>query len=138
MAAQPANTDINVFQRVRAYRADRRHESVEALTKKLRPLVMSVPGQEILSGVLTRDAAVADFSPYMGEARWNAGRGFPIVIGLHPVKTFAAAQEGLLGVDFGFKIGRDAFLADAQAHLDRDLFGDLRDDAQVAPVEAGV
>jgi len=133
MASQPANTDINVFRRVRAFRQDHRHESVEALIKHLRPLVMSVPSEEILSGVLTRDTTLADFSAYMGEARHDAGRGFPIVIGLLPQKSYADAQEGITGVDFGFAIGRDAFLQHAEASLaTRDLHSDLRDDAQVA------
>lgn len=134
MASQPANTDINVYRRVRSFRQDHRHESVEALIKHLRPLVMSVPSEEILSGVQNRDTNLADFSAYMGEARHNATRGFPIIIGLNEVKTFADAQEGITGVDFGFTIGRDSFLHHAQASLaSRDLHSDLRDDAQVAP-----
>jgi len=133
MASQPANTLINVFRRVRAFRQDHRHESVEALTKHLRPLVMSVPGEEILSGVLTRDTTLQDFSTYMGEARHDATRGFPIVIGLLPQKAFSDAQEGITGVDFGFQIGRDKFLHHAAASLAaRDLHSDLRDDTQVA------
>lgn len=133
MASQPANTLINVYRRVRAFRQDHRHESVEALIKHLRPLVMSVPGEEILSGVLTRDTTLSDFSTYMGEARHTASRGFPIVIGLLPQKSFADAQEGITGVDFGFTIGRDKFLAHATANLaTRDLHSDLRDDTQVA------
>lgn len=132
MASQPANTDINVYRRVRAFRQDHRHESVEALIKHLRPLVMSVPSEEILSGVLTRDANLADFSAYMGEARHDATRGFPIVIGLLPQKSYADAQEGITGVDFGFTVGRDKFLHHAQANLaTRDLHADLRDDTQV-------
>jgi len=131
MASQPANTDVNVFRRVRSFRQDHRHESVEALIKHLRPLVMSVPGEEILSGVLTRDTTLQDFSAYMGEARHDAGRGFPIVIGLLPQKSFADAQEGITGVDFAFTIGRDKFLQNDTGSLDHDLQGDLRDDAQV-------
>ncbi len=127
MASQPANTDINVFRRVRAFRQDHRHESVEALIKRLRPLVMSVPAEEILSGVQNRDTTLADFSAYMGEARHDATRGFPIIIGLNAQVTFATAQEGLTGIDFGFQIGRDKFLHNAEASLAaQDLHADLR------------
>jgi hypothetical protein len=108
-----------------------RHESVAALTKRLRPLIMSVPGEEILVGALTRDTTLQDFSPYMGEARHSAGRGFPIVVGLFEEKTFARAQEGLTGIDFAFQIGSDKFLANVEGSLSRDLHADLRNDALV-------
>lgn len=129
MASQPANTDINVFRRVRAFRQDHRHESVEALIKRLRPLIMSVPAEEILSGVQNRDTTLSDFSAYMGEARHDATRGFPIIIGLNAQVTFETAQEGLTltGIDFGFQIGRDKFLHNAAASLAaQDLHADLR------------
>ncbi len=132
MASQPANTDIKVFYSVRSQRDPIRHESVAALTKRLRPLVMSVPGEEILVGVLARDTAVSDFSPFMGEARYGAGRGFPIVIGLLKRKAFADAQEGLTGIDFAFTIGQDKFLQNTEANLSRDLHSDLRNDSLVA------
>lgn len=131
--AQPLNTSIKVYRTVRAYRQDLRHESIAALTKRLRPLVMSVPGEEVLVGVLSRDTTLQDLSPYMGEARFGAGRGFPIVVGLNPVKSFATAQEGLPSVDFAFTIGGDKFLQNVEAGLaTRDLHADLRNDALVA------
>lgn len=128
MASQPANTDVSVFRRVRAFRQDHRHESVEALIKRLRPLVMSIPANEILSGVQNRDTNLADFSPYMGEARHDATRGFPIIIGLNAQVTFATAQEATgIGIDFGFQIGRDKFLQNAEASLAaQDLHADMR------------
>jgi hypothetical protein len=136
MSAQPANTTIGVYRNVRSYRKALRHEAVAALTKRLRPLIMSVPGEEVLVGVLTRDTAVQDFSPYMGEARFGAGRGFPIVVGLYGVKTFAAAQEGLPSIDFAFQIGSDMFLTNVTTGLTRDLQADLRNDTYVVPVAA--
>ena len=126
MAAQPANTEIKVFRTVRSYRTGVRHESVAALIKRLRPLIMSVPAHEVLVEVKSRDTSVADFSPYMGEARHNASRGFPIVIGLADQTTFAAAQAGMTDVDFAFQIGQDKFLQNTAAGLDRDLHADLR------------
>lgn len=126
MAAQPANTDIQVFRRIRSFRQMHRHESVAALIKRLRPLVMSIPADEILVEVKTRDTTTADFSPYMGEARHNAGRGFPIVIGLKDQVSFANAQTNLTAIDFGFQIGHDKFLNNTVAGLVRDLHEDAR------------
>lgn len=126
MAAQPANTDIKVYRNVRSFRQAHRHESVAALIKHLRPLVMSVPGDEILVEVKSRDTNVKDFSPYMGEARHNAGRGFPIVIGLKSAVTFANAQTNLTDVDFAFQIGSDKFITNTEVGLAGDLHADLR------------
>ena len=127
MAAQPANTDITVFRRIRSFRAMHRHESVAALIKRLRPLVMSIPADEILVEVKSRDTNTADFSPYMGEARHNAGRGFPIVIGLKDTVSFANAQNNLPDVDFAFQIGHDKFLTNTTVGLSGDLHQDARD-----------
>lgn len=127
MAAQPANTDIKVYRTVRSFRQAHRHESVAALIKRLRPLVMSVPADEILVEVLSRDESTVDMSPYMGEARHNAGRGFPIVVGLKSQVTFADAQANLPDVDFAFQIGHDKFLTNTEVGLTGDLHQDLRD-----------
>jgi len=127
MAAQPANTDIRVHRRIRSFRQMHRHESVAALIKRLRPLVMSIPADEILVHVETRDTTVTDFSPYMGEARHTAGRGFPIVIGLKDSVSFANAQTNLTDIDFAFQIGHDKFLENTVAGLDQDLHQDARD-----------
>ena len=126
MSAQPANTDIKVYRTVRSYRQALRQDSVAALIKRLRPLVMSVPAEEILVSALSRDTNVTDMSPYMGEARHGAGRGFPIVIGLNPVVTFADAQTGLSDVDFAFQIGQDKFITNTAVGLSGDLQDDLR------------
>jgi hypothetical protein len=127
MAAQPANTDIQVFRRIRSFRQMHRHESVAALIKRLRPLVMSIPADEILVEVKSRDTTTADFSPYMGEARHNAGRGFPIVVGLKDQVSFANAQTNIAGVDFAFQIGHDKFLSNTAVALANDLHQDARD-----------
>ena len=126
MAAQPANTDIRVHRRVRAFRRAHRHESVAALIKRLRPLVMSIPADEILVEVKTRDTTVTDFSAFMGEARHNAARGFPIVIGLKDQVSFDNAQTNLPSIDFAFQIGHDKFLENTVAGLTRDLHADAR------------
>lgn len=127
MAAQPANTDINVFLALRSFRRADRHESVGALIKRLRPLVMSIPGEEILVEVKARDTSTADFSSYMGEARHNATRGFPIVIGLKDQVSLATAVTNLSDVDFAFQIGENWFIKNTEAGLDGDLHGDAQD-----------
>lgn len=127
MAAQPANTDIKVYRTIRSYRNNVRHESVAALIKRLRAKIMSVPGDENLVEVKARDTNVADFSPYMGEARFGAGRGFPIVIGLKDQVSFANAQTSIANVNFAFNIGQDSFLANTAAGLTGDLHQDARD-----------
>ena len=126
MAAQPANTDIRVHRTLRSQRVMLWHSSVAALIKRLRPLVMSIPGDEVLVEVLTRDTNVVDFSPYMGEARHTASRGFPIVVGLKPAVSLEDAQEGIPDVDFAYQIGGDVFLKNTAAGLSGDLHGDAR------------
>lgn len=126
MAAQPANTDIQVFRRIRSFRQMHRHESVAALIKRLRPLVMSIPADEILVEVKARDTSTKDFSSYMGEARHNATRGFPIVIGLKDAVSFANAQTNISGIDFAFQIGHDKFLQNTTAGLANDLHANAR------------
>lgn len=126
MAAQPANTDIQVFLALRSFRRADRHESVAALIKRLRPLVMSIPGHEILVEVKARDTTVKDFSSYCGEARHTATRGFPIVIGLVDQVSLAAAVTNLSDVDFAFQIGENWFVRNTEAGLDGDLHTDAR------------
>lgn len=127
MSAQPLNTDITVSRRLRSFRQMHRHESVAALIKRLRPLVMSIPADEILVEVKSRDTSVSDFSAYMGEARHNASRGFPIVIGLKDQVSFANAQTNISDVDFAFQIGHDSFLENTTVGLSGDLHQGARD-----------
>lgn len=127
MSAQPANTDIKVYRTLRAQRQPLWFDSVAALIKRLRPLVMAIPGEEIRVGAITRDPTTSDFSPYMGEARHNAVRGFPIVIGLYKQVSFATAQVDLPDVDFAFQIGQDKFIKNTTVGLEGDLHGDARD-----------
>jgi hypothetical protein len=82
---------------------------------------MSIPADETMVEVKARDTSTADFSPYMGEARHNATRGFPIVIGLKDQVSFANAQTNIANVDFAFQIGQDKFLQNTTAGLSGDL-----------------
>jgi hypothetical protein len=45
-AAQPANTTISVFRRVRVYRDNRRHTSIKHLTTPFDDQLVAVPGEE--------------------------------------------------------------------------------------------
>lgn len=125
MASQPANSTIKVYRSVRAYRQMHRHDSVEAITKHLRPLVMSVPGEEVLTGVLTRNTSLKDFSSYMGQASAGATRGMPVVVGVKSTTSFADAQSGLT-VAPALKIAGDKFLTNDSANVDDDLHATIR------------
>lgn len=118
MSAQPLNSSISIFRAVRSYRQAHKHESVEAVIKHLRPLIMQVPGEEDLSGVIHRDTSRKDFSPY-------ARLGLPVTVGLKDKTSFAAAQEGTTGVDFAFQIAGDKFLVNTAAEVDNDLYTDV-------------
>lgn len=141
MSAQPANTSISVYRALRTQRQILRSDSVAAIIKRLRPLVLIKPGEELSVGVLKRDTTTRDFSPYMGQASYSGKdqqgntRGFPIVIGLLPEATFVDGQvlggpddlntQGdAIKVDFAFTIGGDKFLkATSAANATADLFG---------------
>lgn len=128
MSAQPLNTEIKVYRTVRSYRNQRRHESVEAIIKRLRPLIMSIPSHELLTEVKAYDTTKKDFSV------WGRN-GQPIVIGPKDDVTYAEAQEGMAAVDFAFTIGADKFITNTEAGLTGDLQDDLRDlDPNLDPV----
>ena len=126
MATQPANTDINVFRRTRGFRQAHRHESIGSLIKRLRPLVMSVPAEEVLVTYQNPDTSVSDMSSYMGEARTTATRGMPRVVGLRAVRTFASvAGTSGKSFDFPIQIGQDKFLKLTTAGLTHATNSDL-------------
>lgn len=125
MAAQPANTEIKVYMTVRSRRDIRRTDSVAALIKRLRDNIAVIPGKETSFQVLSRDTNTKDFSPYMGEARPTAVRGFPIVVGLRSEVDMSEVQT-MDGVDFAAVIGQDVFVKSTSANLTGDLFGDAR------------
>ena len=125
MASQPANTEIQVFRRVRSQREPDRHDSIKNITHKLRSLVLIAPGEEDRTAVLSRDTSLSDMSPFMGQAQ-TAGRGFPIVIGTVALKDFNLVQN-LSGIDFPVEIGHDKFVNEDAANVGGDLHQDARD-----------
>jgi len=134
MATQPANTDINVYRKVLGFRQAHRQESVGALIKRLRPLVMSVPAEEVLVTYQNRDTNVTDMSPYMGEARTTATRGMPRTVGLRATRTFAsvAGQSGF-SFDFPIQIGQDSFIRLTTAGLTHATNADLHASVRAIP-----
>ena len=116
MASQPANSTIAVHRRVRSYRQDLRHNSIKDLTMRMRPLIMSVVGEEVLV-TESRDAVVTD----------AFRNGHPVVRSLREVTTFEEAAEGISGLNFPVQIGRDKFLEKSDANVADDLQQDLRD-----------
>ena len=76
MSNQPLNTTISVLNRVRVQKQEYRHEAVKALTGNgIRPMVVSVPGEEKLIGQI-RDATTGVVTTSLTHGR---STGLPIV-----------------------------------------------------------
>jgi hypothetical protein len=125
MASQPANVEISVQRRVRAYRQNLRHNSIHGLVNRLRTLVMSVPSEETLD--LTIRVADTDDDVVTTALLDGRGSGLPVIRGLAPVLTFTAAVQGLTTMEFPIRVGGDVFLTKADGHLTEDLQQELRD-----------
>ena len=126
MSAQPLNSEISIHRALRGQRIRNGTDAIAVLIKRLRSLVLAVPGNEIGCGVLTRDTAAKDFSPYCGQAAAGATRGFPVVFGLLPTFSFSQAVAVIDNLDFPFCIGQDQFIKASPAALAGDLYGDVR------------
>ena len=125
MASQPANVEISVKRRVRSYRQGLRHNNIHGLVNRLRPLVMSVPGEETMD--LTIRAVDADDDIVTTALLEGRATGLPVVRGLAPVTTLAAAVAGVPNLDFPVRIGQDLFLEKADGSETEDLHQNLRD-----------
>ena len=125
MASQPANVDILVKRRVRSYRQNFRHNNIHGLVNRLRPQVMSVPGEETLD--LTVRAADPDSDIVTTALTEGRGSGLPVVRGLKAVTSLAEAVAGVASLDFPVVIGQDRFLNKSDANVADDLHQDLRD-----------
>ncbi len=124
MASQPANVDILVKRRIRSYRNNIRHNNIHGLVNRLRPLVMSVPGEETLD--LTVRVANADNDLVTTALTAGRGTGLPIVRGLAPVTSLSEAVTGITNLDFPVVIGQDKFLTKSDANVTSDLHADAR------------
>jgi len=127
MAEQPSLSNVSIFRTVRSYRQALRHESIKALTGRLRSLVMSVPSREVLIDE-TRDVAPSDAFRF----------GHPVVRYLRPQFAFADAVAGIGGLQAPIVIGQDKFLAKSEANKADDLQADLRAAAGLTNVVDGV
>lgn len=132
MAAQPLNTSINVFYRVRAQRALNLHRSVWEVGNGagVNPLVTVVPGQEGSRISATRDAATDIVTTSLAPSRDG---GYAVVrYRIDPVSfadtvvdlnTPASTEETFRVV----RIGKDAFIEKKAAYASDDLFGQVQD-----------
>lgn len=127
MASQPANAEIRTHRRIRTLRNPERHDTIKNVTHKLRGLVFSVPAEQDLTEVKSRDTAVTDLSPFMGQGAAGATRGVPVVIGAKATKDVSVV-ETLSNIDFPVEIGHDKFYQETEDTAgDQDLFQSLRD-----------
>lgn len=114
-AAQPANTAISVFFRLRSFRDNRRHTSIKHLTTPFDTALVAVPGEEV-QVIEYRNAAF----------KTDAFRfGHPVVVAPRHNCTVADVYAGVSGLDFPVRqIGnpRELQLQKTAAHKADDLF----------------
>lgn len=118
-SAQPLNTEIAVFRRVRSQMANDRHDSVKQMTGEMRPRYVVVPAEEVRV-LETKDSVVTDAWRY----------GHPVVRYNRSAKTPATVYDGVTGLDFPVRLTaqrRDLFITKTEANVGDDLFQDVRD-----------
>lgn len=132
MAAQPLNTDINVFYRVRAQRALNQHRSVWEVGNGagVNTLVTVVPGEEGSKISADYDNATDIVTTSLSPSRDG---GYAVVrYRVAPINfadtvvdlnTPSATEETFRVV----RIGKDAFIEKKAAYAADDLFGQVRD-----------
>lgn len=118
-AAQPANTSISVFQRVRTVRNNKRHTSIKHLTTPFDKAEVALPGDEV-QVIEFRDATF----------KTDAFRfGHPVTVA--PRATFSLAQvyAAVAGLDFPVRLignPREIQIQKSAANVGDDLFGQIR------------
>lgn len=119
MSAQPLNTTISVFRRLRVIRDNRRHTSVKHLTTPFDSQLVVVPGEEI-QVIETRDASF----------RTDAFRfGHPVVVEPRANCSLADVYAGVSGLDFPVRMlgnWREVQLQNVAANRADDLYGNAR------------
>lgn len=118
MASQPLNTQIKVYRTLRSERNGLRHESIKALTGRLRPKILQIPGQETPAVDVKNRDANKGLSTYDELGR-------PIVIGIRSTTNFSV-YENFAGVDFPITIGQDQFVQNTAAGLAVSAQADLQ------------
>lgn len=119
MGAQPLNTTITVFRRIRSYRDNRRHTSIKHLTTPFDTELVSVPNEEV-QVLETRDASF----------RTDAFRfGHPVVVGPRDPCTVVELYAGVSGLDFPVRLPgnpRELQIQNTEAAVENDLYADAR------------
>jgi hypothetical protein len=116
-AAQPLNSEISVFRRVRVQARNERHDTIKMMGL-MRDRYVVVPGEEIR--VLdTKDALVTDAWAY----------GHPVVRYARADVTVDTVYQGVTGLDFPVRITadrRDLHIQNTTAARTNDLFLDVQ------------
>lgn len=118
MSAQPLNTEISVYRRVRSQMQTERHDSVKALTGEMKDKYVIVPGEEI------RVLATMDASTVTDAWRY----GHPVVRYSRSTKAPADVYAGVSGLDMPVRLTaqrRDIFTQNSEGNETNDLFGDV-------------
>ena len=117
-SAQPLNTTISVFRRLRSYKDNRRHTSIKHLTTPFETDLVSVPGEEVLV-TETRDANITDAFRF----------GHPVVIAPRSPATLAEIYAGVAGLDFPVRLPgnpREVQIQNTSSNVTNDLYGDAQ------------
>lgn len=116
MAAQPANTDISVFRRVRVQAANDRHDSIKQMGI-MRAKYVVVPGEEIR--VLdTEDSLITDAWRY----------GHPVVRYSRSAADRQTVYDNVSGLAMPVRLPgdwRESKIEKTQANVGDDLFGEV-------------
>lgn len=118
MAAQPLNTTISVFRRLRTFRNNSRHTSIKHLTTPFDGDLVAVPGEEI-QVVETRDDVVTDAFRF----------GHPVVVAPRAGCSLATLYGALSGLDFPVRLTgnpRELQIQKSAANVADDLYGEAQ------------
>jgi hypothetical protein len=128
MASQPLNTQIQIYRTLRSERNYLGNDSIKAMTGRLRPQVLQIPGAEVPAvEVKTRDGN-------MGLSTYDE-KGRPIVVGVRATTNFSV-YETFTGVDFPVRIGQDEFIRNTSAGLQSATQSDLQQVARTVAAGA--
>ena len=117
-SAQPLNTTISVFRRLRTFRDNRRHTSIKHLTAPFDGELVAVPGEEV-QVIETRDTVVTDAFRF----------GHPVVIAPRTPLTLANLYAAVGGLDFPVRMvgnPRELQVQNVAAHVTDDLYAEAQ------------
>ena len=117
MSAQPLNTEIKVYRRLRTQVANDRHDPIK-LQGRCRAKYVVVPGEETRV-LATHDAVVSDAWRY----------GHPVVRYARTLVTPNDMYDHITGLAFPIRLTmepRDLFIEKTEADIAEDLFGESK------------